>query len=81
MAVHHVAATTDIEVGDLLVTSGLGGRFPIGYPVAEVSAVERNPGEAFARVVAMPTAALDRVRHALLVFSAPTKSDGRGSGQ
>jgi rod shape-determining protein MreC len=74
MAVHHVAATTDIEVGDLLVTSGLGGRFPIGYPVAEVSAVERSPGEAFARVIAMPTAALDRVRHALLVFSAPPDS-------
>jgi rod shape-determining protein MreC len=68
LAVHHVAATTDIEVGDLLVTSGLGGRFPIGYPVAVVSEVERNPGEAFARVIARPTAALDRARHALLVF-------------
>ena len=31
--------------GDLLVTSGLGGRFPVGYPVAVVSAVERDPGE------------------------------------
>lgn len=69
LAIHHVAATTDIQVGDLLVTSGLGGRFPIGYPVAEVSAVERNPGEAFARIAATPTAALDRARHALLVFS------------
>jgi len=68
LAIHHVAATTDIKTGDLLVTSGLGGRFPIGYPVAEVVGVDRRPGEAFARVTAKPTAALDRVRHVLLVF-------------
>jgi rod shape-determining protein MreC len=68
LAIHHVAATTDIEAGDLLVTSGLGGRFPIGYPVAKVLSVDRRPGEAFARVTAAPTAALDRVRHVLLVF-------------
>jgi rod shape-determining protein MreC len=69
LAVHHVTATTDIQAGDLLVTSGLGGRFPIGYPVAIVSAVERSPGEAFARIIATPTAELDRARHVLLVFS------------
>ncbi|GAB5415854.1 MAG: hypothetical protein Cons2KO_34570 [Congregibacter sp.] len=69
LAIHHVAATTDIQAGDLLVTSGLGGRFPIGYPVAIVSSVQRNPGEAFARIAATPTAALDRARHVLLVFS------------
>lgn len=71
LAVRHVTATTDIQVGDLLVTSGLGGRFPIGYPVAVVSQVERNPGEAFASITAQPTAALDRARHVLLVFSGP----------
>lgn len=76
LTIHHVSATTDIEAGDLLVTSGLGGRFPIGYPVARVDAVERRPGEAFARVTATPTAALDRVRHVLLVFDDP---DARGS--
>lgn len=74
LAVQHVTATTDIQVGDLLVTSGLGGRFPIGYPVAMVSGVERNPGEAFAQISATPTAALDRVRHVLLVFSGPRSS-------
>ena len=71
LAIHHVAATTDIRTGDLLVTSGLGGRFPIGYPVAVVTEVVRNPGEAFARISASPTAALDRARHALLVFRQP----------
>lgn len=74
LAVHHVAATTDIRVGDLLVTSGLGGRFPIGYPVATVSEVLRDPGEAFATISARPTAALDRARHALLVFGGPQAS-------
>lgn len=72
LVVHHVAATTDIRTGDTLVTSGLGGRFPIGYPVAEVTEVQRRPGEAFARISARPLAALDRARHALLVFSRPS---------
>lgn len=71
LEVRHVSATTDIEPGDLLVTSGLGQRFPVGYPVAEVTDVERDTGEAFARVLARPRAALDRTRHVLLVFTAP----------
>ncbi len=70
LEVYHVSATTDIREGDLLVTSGLGGRFPAGYPVAVVSSVHRDPGQAFARITAAPTAALDRSRHVLLVFTA-----------
>ncbi|MEZ5573626.1 MAG: rod shape-determining protein MreC [Halioglobus sp.] len=69
LEVRHVSSSTDILVGDLLVTSGLGGRFPEGYPVAVVTEVERDPGEAFARVIATPSAALDRTRHVLLVFT------------
>jgi len=69
LEVRHVSATTDIQPGDLLVTSGLGGRFPEGYPVAVVKEVERDAGEAFARVLAVPSAALDRTRHVLLVFT------------
>ena len=68
LEIRHVAATTDIRDGDLLVTSGLGGRFPVGYPVAEVARVERDPGQPFARIFARPSAALDRSRHVLLVF-------------
>jgi rod shape-determining protein MreC len=75
LEIHHVSATTDIEVGDLLVTSGLGGRFPGGYPVAVVSEIERDPGQTFARVLARPSAALDRSRHVLLVFSSPDEQD------
>ena len=58
-----------IREGDLLVSSGLGGRFPVGYPVAVVTAVDRDPGQPFARITAQPRAALDRSRHVLLVFT------------
>ena len=70
LEIHHVAATTDIEEGDLLVSSGLGGRFPVGYPVAIVSKIVRDPGRAFATVMATPVAELDKSRHVLLVFDA-----------
>jgi rod shape-determining protein MreC len=69
LEIRHVSATTDIQVGDLLETSGLGGRFPSGYPVAVVTEIERDPGKMFAHVVARPSAALDRSRYVLLVFS------------
>lgn len=60
--------SADIEEGDLLVTSGLGMRYPRGYPVARVTEVERRPGETFARIEARPTAALNRSREVLLVW-------------
>lgn len=71
MVVRHIAATTDIVVGDLLVSSGLGGRFPPGYPVAEVTEVNLKPGDAFATVTAKPMAALDRGRHVLIATDIP----------
>ncbi len=58
----------DIRKGDLLVTSGLGGKFPPGYPVARISSVEPVPGKPFARVTATPLARLDRTREVLLVW-------------
>jgi rod shape-determining protein MreC len=75
LELRHVASTEDIEVGDLLVSSGLGGRFPVGYPVAIVTEVLRDPGQAFARVKAMPSAALNRSRHVLLVFTGKLESE------
>ena len=69
LELRHVATTTDIKVGDLLVTSGLGQRFPAGYPVAVVDEVTRDPGQAFTLVKATPSAALDRSRHVLLVYT------------
>lgn len=65
----HLPNNADIRVGDLLITSGLGGRFPPGYPVAEVVSVEQEPGQPFAVVRARPLAHLDRTREALLVWT------------
>src|SRR5210317_2207328 len=65
----------DIRAGDLLVTSGLGGAFPAGYPVAVVNSVTRIPQEPFANVTATPAAALDQVREVMLIWSAPQVSD------
>ena len=68
LSLRHVSINADIREGDILVSSGLGERFPVGYPVAEVVQVVRNSGQAFARVLARPMARLDRSRHVLLVF-------------
>ncbi len=64
----YVAANADIEIGDVLITSGLGGRFPYGYPVATISAIEKSNVRSFASVRAMPRAKLDRIREVLLVW-------------
>jgi len=69
LELRYVAATTDIVVGDLLVSSGLGRRFPVGYPVADITEVTLDPGQPFATVKAMPRAQLNRSRHVLLVFT------------
>ena len=66
----HVQDTADVRVGDLLVSSGLGQRFPVGYPVGVVSEIVHDPGQPFAVVRARPSAHLDRSRHVLLVFTA-----------
>lgn len=68
MDLQHVAATVDIQEGDILETSGLGGRFPPGYPVARVTKVKHDPGKPFLVVRAQPTAWLDRSRYVLIVF-------------
>lgn len=67
----YVPNNSDVQEGDLLITSGLGGRFPAGYPVARVARVEPDRGRPFARVIAHPTAALDRIREVLLVDHRP----------
>ena len=69
-----VVNNADIRVGDLLVTSGLGGTFPAGYPVAVVDSVTRIPYEAYADVTAKPAASLGQVREVLLIFPAEEAS-------
>ncbi len=76
LALPYVANTLDIVVGDILVSSGLGQRFPIGYPVAEVIEVVKDPSKRFARVITRPMADISRSRHALLVFDRPPAEEG-----
>jgi len=66
-----VTGESDLKVGDVLLSTGMGGVFPRGYPVAEVTRVERNPAATFALVDARPTALLDRDREVLLVWFTP----------
>lgn len=61
--------SADVRPGDLLVTSGLGGRYPAGYPVAAVTEVSHQPGSEFLDVTATPTAHLKRGREVLLVWT------------
>lgn len=59
---------SDVKPDDLLVSSGLDGIFPAGYPVATITKVERDPAETFAVVEAKPLAQLDRSREVLLLW-------------
>jgi rod shape-determining protein MreC len=70
-----VTVESDLKAGDLLISTGMGGVFPSGYPVAEVTRVERNPAATFAVVDARPTARLDRDREVLLVWFDPPVVD------
>ena len=60
--------TASIHPGDVLVTSGLGGRYPEGYPVGKVEKVNSPPGEDFVNVVVSPIALLNRNRLVLLIW-------------
>jgi len=70
----HIPNNADMRVGDLMVTSGLGGRFPSGYPVGRVVSIERDRGQPFAQVVVEPSARLERNREVLLVWT-PDESE------
>ncbi len=72
----HIPNNADVRVGDLLVTSGLGGRFPPGYPVGRVVSVERDSRQPFAKVLVGPSAKLERNREVLLVWPGGS-ADGR----
>jgi rod shape-determining protein MreC len=71
---------SDVRVGDRVVTSGLGERFPSGFPVAEVTAVERPSGAPFMNVDALPLATLDRGREVLLVLESSGEAPGGPPG-
>lgn len=68
MSINHVSNSTDIKPGDLLVTSGLGGKYPEGYPVARVTIVKKDESRPFAYVQSEPIAQINRLRYLLLLW-------------
>lgn len=72
LALINVPDTNDITVGDLFVTSGLGLRYPVGYPVGIVRKIAKVPGRRFATILLTPSAHLDQTQQVLLVW--PTKA-------
>jgi len=78
MRLRFVSPTVDIAEGDQLVSSGLGGRFPVGYPVGTVAEISQRPGEKFMDIKVIPLAKLDRSKHLLLVFRLQDGDQSRG---
>ena len=64
----YVPHSTDIQVGDVLVTSGLGGVVPEGYPVATITDFTYQTGQPYAQVEAKPAVELERIRYVLLTW-------------
>jgi rod shape-determining protein MreC len=67
----YLPTSADVVAGDLVVTSGLGGGFPAGYPVGTVAEVKRDPAQSLAEVEVKPAAALDRSRELMFVWLKP----------
>jgi len=65
----YLTNSADIKIGDLLVSSGIGGVYPAGYPVGRVIEVNLQPAQSFSEVIAEPASALDRDREVLLVWN------------
>lgn len=75
LQLEHLAHNADVRVGDVLVTSGLGGRFPVGYPVGTVVAIHFPQGKAFADIAVKPAAELDTSREVLLVLATENQQE------
>lgn len=70
LSLPYITNSADVKEGDLVVSSGLGGHYPAGYPVGVISHFERNPAEPFARVTARTAADLSSGREVLLYWPA-----------
>ena len=68
VSLEHIPVNADIKEGDLIVSSGLGRKFPSGYPVGTVSSITRVPGELFSNVLISPSAKFGVTREALLLW-------------
>jgi rod shape-determining protein MreC len=71
----YLPTSADVVAGDLLLTSGLGGGFPAGYPVGTIAEVRRDPAQSLAEVEVKPAAALDRSRELMFVWLKPRAAE------
>ena len=71
LSLRYMPVSVDIQVDDILVTSGIDGTYPPGIPVAKVMSVERDPAYPFANVTCMPLAGVDKHRHLLVLSEIP----------
>lgn len=71
LALRYMPISSDIQEGDVLVTSGIDGTYPPGLPVAKVSHIERDPAYPFARILCIPVAGVDKQRQLLILSGLP----------
>lgn len=76
LSLRYMPVSSDIQNGDILVTSGIDGIYPPGIPVARVEKIERDAAYPFARITCLPVAGVDKHRH-LLVLSGLAKPPER----
>ena len=81
LVLEDLPASTDLQEGDLIETSGLGGRFPPGYPVGSVATVEATQDSPYLQASLEPTAALLKVGHVLVIAPAATDNEAADSGE
>ncbi|MDB4327381.1 rod shape-determining protein MreC [bacterium] len=75
LLIQHVAHSSDLKIGDILLSSGLGNIFPEGYPVATIISIVRDESRPFSQVRAKPIAQLDRLKYLLLLWSERSSED------
>ncbi|PKG97871.1 rod shape-determining protein MreC [Paraglaciecola sp. MB-3u-78] len=75
LLIQHVAHSSDLKIGDILISSGLGNIFPEGYPVATITSIIRDESRPFPQIRAKPIAQLDRLKYLLLLWSERTSED------
>ena len=68
LAMPYLTADADIRIGDVLISSGMGGRFPTGYPVATVTDVKQQASDEFLTINTLPVTQLDHGREVLLIW-------------
>lgn len=68
LELRHMAALNDLQVGDVLMTSGIDGVYPPGFPVATIEKIDRDIDKNFARIHCTPVGGVNRFRHVMILF-------------